>query len=107
MGFARAGGGGGPAGAFRCCALLCVGRGVPRSPRAVWGELRAKGVTQKGDGDPEDIILVTGAPFPTCPRQVAKSMEQAHGLARLLAGLAGALGTRSSPWEQMNRGTRP
>lgn len=40
------------------------------------------GVTQKGDSVPEDIILVTGAPFLTCPRQVAKGMERAHRLAR-------------------------
>lgn len=52
------------------------------APRGVWGELGAKGVNQKGDSDTEDIIPVTGAPFPSCPRQVPKSMELAHGLAR-------------------------
>lgn len=59
-------------------------------PFSVWsgeslepaGGLGRAGWDQKGDSDPEDIILVTGAPFPTCPRQVPKSMEQAPGLAR-------------------------
>lgn len=59
------------------------GRESLRAPLGgVWGELGAKGVNQKGDSDPEDIILVTGARFPTCPRQVPKSKEQAQGLAR-------------------------
>lgn len=41
-----------------------------------------KGGDQKGDGGPENVFLVTGAPLPTCPWQVPKSMELVHRLAR-------------------------
>lgn len=46
------------------------------------GRAGCEGYESEGDSDPEDITPVTGAPFPACPRQVPKSTELAHGLAR-------------------------
>lgn len=43
-------------------------------------------IRRETDSDPEDITLVTGAAFPTCPRQVPKSRGHS-GLPGLLAGL--------------------
>lgn len=49
------------------------------APRGVWGEVGANGGNQKGDTDPEDIIPVTGAPFPTCSCPWASAQEHGAG----------------------------
>lgn len=75
VGFSQARREGGPAGAFCCRALLCVGRGVSCSPPGNLG--RAKGVNQKGDSDPGDHHPGDRCSLPNLPS--ASAQERGAG----------------------------